>query len=120
MTGGIHPLSEQNTVTTLDLQGAVQGLDLQELMAILPALDSNDYSGTANLSVEASGTTAALKITSTVNYRGTRLGGYPVERVAANVDYSGGRLPNGSWQGSPLKTRLITSSWDFLSLSLKV
>ena len=92
VTGGIHPLSEQNTATTLDLQGAVQGLDLQELMALLPALDSNDYSGTANLSVEASGTIAALKVTSTVNYRGTRLGGYPVERVAANVDYSGGRI----------------------------
>ena len=101
-TGGIHPISATDTTTTLDLQGAVQDLDLKELTALWATLSSADYNGTANANVEVSGPTSALKLTGTVDYKGTRLGGYPVERVGAAVSYSDGRVEISDIQASAL------------------
>jgi len=92
-TGEIRPVSQTDSTTTLDLQGSVRGLDLKELAALWPAyLKDADYDGTANLDLEAKGTSAALEITGTVDYRGTRLAGYPVEQLGAQLRYSDQRL----------------------------
>ena len=62
-TGEIRPVSQTDSTTTLDLQGSVRGLDLKELAALWPAyLKDADYDGTANLDLEAKGTSATLEI----------------------------------------------------------
>ena len=95
-TGEIRPVSQTDSTTTLDLQGSVRGLDLKELAALWPAyLKDADYDGTANLDLEAKGTSATLEISGTVDYRGMKLAGYPVERLGAQLRYSDQRLTVG-------------------------
>ncbi len=92
-TGEIRPVSQTDSTAALDIQGSARGLDLEEIAALWPAyLKEADYNGTANLDLEAKGTSAALEITGTVDYRGTRLAGYPVEQLGAQLRYSDQRL----------------------------
>ena len=102
-TGGVQPVSATDKTNRLDLQGSVQGLDLKELTALWPAfLKAEDYDGTAGLDLEVSGTSEMLKLKGTASYQGTKIGGYPVERVAAGVSYSGGRVTISDIQASIL------------------
>ena len=92
-TGEIRPVSQTDSTAALDIQGSARGLDLKELATLWSAyLKEADYDGTANLDLEAKGTSAALEISGTVDYRGTRLAGYPVERLGAQLRYSDHRL----------------------------
>ncbi|MCR5347475.1 MAG: hypothetical protein K6E38_06835 [Fretibacterium sp.] len=101
--GGIQPVSPTDKTNELNLQGSVQGLDLKELTALWPSfLKAKDYDGTASLNLEATGTSETLKIKGTLSYNGTKISGYPVERVAARVSYSGGRVTVSDIQSSIL------------------
>ena len=102
-TGGVQPVSPTDKTNALDLRGSVQGLNLKELTALWPAvLRPDDYDGTAGLNLEASGTSETLKLSGTVSYNGTKISGYPVERVEAGVSYSGGRVTVSDIQASIL------------------
>ncbi|MCR4817817.1 MAG: hypothetical protein K5841_02535 [Fretibacterium sp.] len=102
-TGGIQPVSPTDKTNTLNLHGSVQGLDLKELTALWPsALKAEDYDGTAGLNLEVTGTSETLKLKGTASYQGTKISGYPVERVAAGVSYSGGRVTVSDIQASIL------------------
>ena len=102
-TGGVQPVSPTDKTNALNLQGSVQGLDLKELTALWPAfLKAEDYDGTAGLDLEVTGTSETLKLKGTANYQGTKISGYPVERVAAGVSYSGGRVTISDIQASIL------------------
>lgn len=95
-TGEIHPVSRTDSTAALDIQGSARGLDLKELAALWPAyLKEADYDGTANLDLEAKGTSTTLEISGTVDYRGSRLAGYPVEQLGAQLRYSDQRLTAG-------------------------
>ena len=88
--------SQTDSTAALDIQGSARGLDLKELATLWSAyLKEADYDGTANLDLEAKGTSAALEISGTVDYRGTRLAGYPVEQLGAQLRYSDQRLTAG-------------------------
>ena len=90
-TGDIRPHADGTTA--LNLQGSVRGLNLQELTALWPSfLRKENYNGTVNLDLEARGTSAAPVLSGTVDYRGTALGGYPVERLGARLRYADQRL----------------------------
>lgn len=100
-TGGVRPAPDGRT--TLDMQGSVQGLDLKELTALWPtALSPDDYDGTVDMNVEIRGPSEAIEIDASADYRGTRLGGYPVERVGATARWAGERLTISNIQASAL------------------
>ncbi|MDO4786481.1 MAG: translocation/assembly module TamB domain-containing protein [Fretibacterium sp.] len=102
-TGGLQPVSSSDSTTTMDLQGSVRGLDLKELSALWPAfLESEDFDGSANLDLEAKGTSDTLRLSGTLDYKGAKLGGYPVERFGAQLRYADQRLTLNDIQGSVL------------------
>ncbi|MBQ9564891.1 MAG: hypothetical protein IJU98_04825 [Synergistaceae bacterium] len=102
-TGGIRPVSPTDKTNTLDLHGSVEGLDLKELTALWPsALRPEDYEGKASVNVEATGTSETLKLVGSLDYKGVKIGGYPVERAGADVRYSGGRVTVNNIQASVL------------------
>lgn len=100
-TGGIRP--DQGGTNVLDIQGSVQDVDLKEITALWPAfLKPQDYDGRASLNLAVSGTAEAPTLEGSLDYRGTRLGGYPVERVGADVKYAADRLTISDIQASAL------------------
>ncbi len=102
-TGDMRPVSSSDSTTTLNLQGSARGLDLKEVAALWPAfLRQEDYDGTANLDLEAKGTSATLSLSGTVDYKGTKIGGYPVERLGAQLRYADQRLSVSDIQATAL------------------
>ncbi len=72
----------------LDLHASCENIDLKEITALYPAmLKPEDFDGTANFNVDATGKLEALKLFGTIDYKGTKIYGFPVERVSSNVNY---------------------------------
>ena len=77
----------------LDLHASIQGLNLGEMTALYPAfLSPSDFEGNANLNIDITGTPEDPKILGSVDYKGSKLYNFPVERVSANLAYSDNRI----------------------------
>jgi autotransporter translocation and assembly factor TamB len=84
---------EGSEVAPLDFQGSIEGLDVSELTAFWPGfLSSEDYGGNLNLNFTVEGAGNNLLIAATVAFKGSRLGGYPVETLDAQLRYANMRL----------------------------
>jgi hypothetical protein len=77
----------------LDFQGSITGLDVSELTAFWPDfLSTEDYDGNLNLSFTVEGAGSNLLIAANVAFKGSKLGGYPVETIDAQLRYANTRL----------------------------
>lgn len=93
-TGGL--LGEE-----LDLHATIEGLNLKEITALYPeALRPEDYDGTANINVDITGKPDSPRVIGSVDYKGTRLSGFPAERISANVNYANYRVGVSNIQAS--------------------
>ena len=77
----------------LDLHASLENLDLQEMTGLYPQLlKSEDFSGTANINLDITGSPESPKVFGTIEYKGIKIYGFPAERVSANVNYSDYRI----------------------------
>jgi hypothetical protein len=91
-SGYVRPAGETET-DSIDFQGSLRGIDLAEITAFWPeSLASPDYSGTADVDFSIEGSSDNLLISAAPAYRGTKVGGYPLESLSANLKYADMRL----------------------------
>ena len=77
----------------VDFHASVEDLDLSEMTALYPAtLKAEDFDGKADFNIEVSGTNDNPKIFGSVDYKGTKVYGLPVERMSTNFNYSDNRI----------------------------
>ncbi|MBR0034507.1 MAG: hypothetical protein IJP54_02415, partial [Synergistaceae bacterium] len=93
-TGGL-------TGDKLDFHAALENLDLQELTGLYPQmLRAEDFSGTANINLDITGKTDSPRISGTTDYKGTKIYGFPVERISSNINYADYRVGFSNIQAS--------------------
>ena len=74
---------------------------MNEITALYPAiLKPEDFSGKADFTVDITGQTDSPKISGAIDYLGTKIYGYPVERASANIAYSSNRISVTNIQAS--------------------
>ncbi|MBR1657361.1 MAG: hypothetical protein IJ697_02710 [Synergistaceae bacterium] len=94
MTGGLIN-------NRLDIHASGEDFDLKEITALYPSvLKSQDFNGNADFTAEITGGTGSPKFTGSINYKGTKIYGYPVERASANLAYSDNRVSVSNIQAS--------------------
>ena len=102
-SGSVRPGSESDGATALDFQGSLKGLNLREITAFWPEfLAPDDYDGTADIDFSIEGAGSNLLISAALDYKGTRLGGYPVEALAGQFKYANMRLSADNVKASSL------------------
>jgi len=101
---------------TLDIQGFVEGLDVTELASLWPALSPEDYSGAVSMTFKVTGTSIDPVFTATADFKGARLGGWPVESFDGAVNYKDKRFSldriTASILGIPLEGNVAMASRD--------
>ena len=77
----------------LDIHMSAEDFELSELASLYPAiLNSGDFEGKADFTADIMGTSDNPRISGSVDYLGTKIYGYPVERASANFLYAGNRI----------------------------
>ena len=109
----------------LDLHASIQGLDLSEMTALYPALlSSSDFEGSANLNLDITGSIDDPKILGSVDYKGSKIYAFPVERVSANLSYSDNRITVSNIQANafniPIQGELAAASRPNEPLSVMI
>lgn len=85
----------------LDLHATAERLNLKEIASLYPsALSPEDYEGTADINIDITGSTKNPRVTGSVDYKGSKLAGFPAERVSANVNYANYRVGISNIQAS--------------------
>ena len=92
----------------LDFHASLENLDLQELTGLYPQmLKSEDFSGKANLNLDVTGTTQSPKVAGTLDIppagasqQGTKIYGFPVERISTVITYANYRVALSNIQAS--------------------
>lgn len=79
-TGAILP--------ALGLKGKLSDLDVASLARLWPGMNPEDFEGRLSGSVEARGAWNDPVLSGTVDYRGARLSGYPIQEAAGGWGYS--------------------------------
>ena len=73
----------------LDLHVSLENLDLQEMTGLYPAmLKPEDFTGSANINLDITGKLDSPKALGTIDYKGSKIYGFPVERISTNVNYA--------------------------------
>ena len=77
----------------LDIHMSAEDFEIGELASLYPAvLNSGDFDGKADFTADIIGTSDSPRISGSVDYLGTKIYGYPVERASANFLYAGNRI----------------------------
>lgn len=72
-----------------DVHVTAEDLNLKEITAMFPdTLSSNDFDGDLNLNLDVTGIKESPRIFGSVDYRGTKIYGFPAERMSADYHYS--------------------------------
>ncbi|MDR3265127.1 MAG: hypothetical protein LBT15_03850, partial [Synergistaceae bacterium] len=91
-SGYVRPSGEAES-DVIDFQGSLRGVDLGEITAFWPEyLASADYNGAADVDFSIGGSSDNLLIAAALSYKGTKVGGYPLESLSANMKYADMRL----------------------------
>ncbi len=78
---------------TLDFHASVEDLDLSEMTALYPEmLKTEDFDGKADFNIDVIGSSDEPKIMGSIDYKGTKIYGLPVERMSTNFNYSDNRI----------------------------
>ena len=73
----------------LDLHISLENLDLQEMTGLYPSLlKSEDFGGIADINLEILGGLDDPRAMGTVDFKGSKIYGFPVERISMNMNYS--------------------------------
>ena len=87
----------------LDLHASLENFNLKELTALYPSeLKSRDFDGDLNFNADIIGNIKDPRFLGTVDYKGSKIYGFPVERVSANLNYSAYRLGINNIQANVL------------------
>ncbi|GHS94208.1 hypothetical protein AGMMS50276_06330 [Synergistales bacterium] len=86
----------------LDLRGSIRDLEISELHAILPDIGGDDYVGAMNADFSIEGQGSDLAVSSSLDFKGSRLSGYPIESLSANAKYARLRLTVDNLKASSL------------------
>ncbi len=73
---------------SLGLKGKLSDLDVAALARLWPGMNAEDFEGRLSGSVEARGRWNDPALSGTVDYRGARLSGYPIQEAAGGWGYS--------------------------------
>lgn len=85
----------------LDFHATLENLNLQELTGLYPQmLRSEDFSGTANINLDITGKTDSPRVSGSTEYKGTKIYGFPVERISTNINYANYRVGFSNIQAS--------------------
>lgn len=84
----------------LDIHATVQDMNISELTALYPMLKAEDFSGTINLNADLTGQTDNPRFFGAIDYKGSKVYGFPVERLSANISCFENRLSVGNLQAS--------------------
>ncbi|MBR0256783.1 MAG: hypothetical protein IJQ58_03515, partial [Synergistaceae bacterium] len=85
----------------LDLHASAEDFDLKEITLLYPAmLKTDDFSGTANFTADITGTPDDPRFSGSIDYKGMKIYGFPVERASANINYSYNRISVSNIQAS--------------------
>ena len=80
----------------LDIHLSGEDFEMGELASLYPeVLSSADFEGKADFTADIMGTSDNLRISGSVDYLGTKIYGYPLERASANLLYAGNRIHSG-------------------------
>jgi translocation and assembly module TamB len=91
--GSAKPSSDEKGATAFDFQGSLKELDVSEITAFWPAfLSSDDYAGNAGVDFTVEGAGSNLLIAGSLDFKGSRLGGYPLSELSAQLRYANMRL----------------------------
>ena len=83
----------------LDLHISAENLNLKEMTALYPSvLSSRDFDGTSDFTADLTGDLDNPKFSGLIDYKGSKIYGYPVERASANLSYSDNRVSVGNLQ----------------------
>lgn len=111
----------------LDFHATFEDLDLQELTGLYPQiLQSSDFSGTANLNANITGTLDSPRAFGTIDYKGAKIYGFPVERVSTSFNYADYRVGLSNIQANvfnvPIQGEIAAASRpnDKLSVMIKL
>ena len=88
-TGKITAVGGLFNDNIFDIHATAENLNLNEITAIFPdVLSSNDFDGSLNLNLDVTGTKESPRVFGSIDYKGTKIYGLPVERMSANYNYS--------------------------------
>lgn len=91
----------------LDIHLSAEDFELSELASLYPAiLNSGDFDGKADFTADIMGTSDNPRISGSVDYLGTKIYGYPIERASANFLYAGNRISVTNIQASAFNVPL--------------
>lgn len=77
----------------LDFHASLEDLNLKEITALYPSmLKAEDFNGELNFNADISGKIDNPKLSGNVDYKGSEIYGFPVERVSSNFNYSDYRI----------------------------
>ncbi|MDR1376090.1 MAG: hypothetical protein LBJ22_01150 [Synergistaceae bacterium] len=93
LAGSASPSPDEEGITAFDFQGSVKELDVSEITAFWPDfLSSGDYAGNADVDFTIEGAGSNLLIAAALDFRGSKLGGYPISDLSAQLKYANMRL----------------------------
>jgi translocation and assembly module TamB len=90
--GNVDTGSGQDGAVGLDFQGSLKGFDVSDIAAFWPTLSPQDFVGNADLDFTVEGAGSNLLITAGLDFKGSALGGYPLESLASRLRYANMRL----------------------------
>ena len=88
-TGKITAVGGLFNDNIFDIHATAEDLNLKEITAMFPnTLISGDFDGTLNFNLDVTGTKESPRVFGSIDYKGTKIYGLPVERMSANYNYS--------------------------------
>ena len=76
----------------LDIQGNLRGMDVSELVAFWQDLSPRDYVGNIDLDFTIEGSSKDISITADLDFRGTRIAGYPLDSFTSRLRFADMRI----------------------------
>jgi len=90
--GNIDTGSNKDGAVGIDFQGTLKGMDISDVVAFWPDLSSQDYAGNADVDFTIEGAGSNLLITANLDFKGSKIGGYPLESLTSRLRYANMRL----------------------------
>ena len=86
----------------LNLDGSAQAINLKEIAGLLKflKLNLNDFDGSISSEFAAKGNLNNLNLSGSLDYKGRKLAGYPVERINSNFNFNNNKIFINNLQAS--------------------
>ena len=76
----------------LNFRGTLRAISISDIItmvpaAMLPDLSPDDFAGNADLDFTVAGTSSDPRMTASLNFRGSRIGGFPLESITSDLEF---------------------------------